>query len=393
MEFKITIGSKRKKKGRILSLQGMVLRQLTLTNFKNYEKAQVTLSEQLNCFVGKNGMGKTNLLDAIYYLCMSKSNFSVKDRAIAKHGESFFRLEGLFANEKEKETIVAKVLPGKKKTMERNQVPYKRLLEHIGLIPVVMIVPDDTLLVSEGSEARRKFLDNTLSQLDRTYLEQLLFYNKVLKQRNAALKQMAKEGQYNTELIETYNRQLLAPADLIYQTRAAFLKDFSPVFYEYYQVISGQSEEVECVYHSQLDKDSLAALLLANQEKDRFLQRTTVGIHKDDLKFFIDDFPLKTFASQGQLKSFVLALKLAQFEFLRKEKKIAPILLLDDIFDKLDRHRVEHLIGLLLDRKFGQIFITDTHENRLENIVTKFNSTYLNFRIEQGVVTTMNPIK
>ncbi|MEM9823238.1 MAG: DNA replication and repair protein RecF [Bacteroidota bacterium] len=374
---------------RILSLQQMFLREIRLTQFKNYPSAKVNLSPQLNCFVGKNGMGKTNLLDAIYYLCMCKSNFGIRDRQVVQHGTSFFRLEGRFAGDQEQEIIVAKVIPGKKKEMERNGVAYQRLFEHIGLIPVVMIVPDDTLLVSEGSEGRRKFLDNTLSQLDRQYLEQLLAYNKVLRQRNAALKQFAKNGYFDAALIETYNKQMLNPAAFIHQRRQAFLENFDPVFKEYYQIISKDAEKVDCTYVSRLAANSLSELFVASREKDRILQRTTAGIHKDDLKFIINGYALKTFASQGQLKSFVLALKLAQFEFLRKEKKIAPILLLDDIFDKLDRHRVEQLIGLLLERQFGQIFITDTHENRLEEIVKKFDSTFLNFKIEDGVVHTL----
>ena len=218
----------------------MHLEELTLIHFKNYDKTTVRLSEGLNCFVGKNGMGKTNLLDAIYYLCMCKSNFGTKDRQVIQQNASFFRLEGHFHKAGKKERIVAKIIPGKRKDIERNDVVYQRLIEHIGLIPVVMIVPDDTLLVSEGSEKRRKFLDNTLAQLDREYLLQLMAYNKVLRQRNAALKEFGKTGNYNGPLIDIYNQQMLAPAEYIVKARQDFIKQFQVVFADYYQMISGK---------------------------------------------------------------------------------------------------------------------------------------------------------
>ena len=367
----------------------MHLEKITLINFKNYEQTTVSLSKRLNCFVGKNGMGKTNLLDAIYYLCMCKSNFGIRDRQVIRHEAPFFRLEGRFKTNKQIEKIVAKVIPGKKKDIERNDVVYQKLMEHIGLIPVVMIVPDDTLLASEGSEGRRKFLDNSLVQLDRIYLENLLKYNKVLRQKNAALKQFGKVGGYNGSLIDTYNEQMIGPANFIFNARQTFLDQFKPIFHDYYEVISGKAEEVDCVYKSQLKKESFELLLKQAEDKDRILQRSTVGIHKDDLIFTINGSALKTFASQGQLKSFVLALKLAQFEILRQQKDIAPILLLDDIFDKLDRYRVEQLIGLLLEREFGQVCITDTHENRLEDIIKNFDSEYLQYKVDAGRLTVL----
>jgi DNA replication and repair protein RecF len=261
------------------------------------------------------------------------------------------------------------------------------LLEHIGQFPVVMIVPDDTLLVTEGSEVRRKFLDNTLSQLDPVYLTNVITYNKVLKQRNMVLKQFAAERYFDDQLISSYDFQLAKPAQQIFEKRSSFIKEFTPLFETYYQKISGEEESVKCNYHSQLSEEKLENLLAQNIEKDRILQRTTCGIHKDDLKFFLGDHSLKNFASQGQLKSFVLALKLAQYEMLRSEKKINPLLLLDDIFDKLDRFRVEHLISLLMENEFGQVFITDTHENRVQNIIEKFNSDFKKFVIESGTAT------
>ncbi len=359
------------------------MQELKLVNFKNYEALDLRFSPQLNCFVGMNGMGKTNLLEAIYYLCMTKSNFGTNDRQMVRKGETFFRVEGQFDG---LEKVVAKVIPGKKKQFERNDVAYDRLIDHIGQIPVVMIVPDDTQLVSEGSEERRRFIDNTLSQLESGYLKMLITYNKVLKQRNAALKEMGKSGYFDDKLIQIYNEQLLAPADFIFQARKKFITEFLPVFQRFYQVISNDAEQVAGAYVSKLENESLKNLLAEVEQKDRILQRTTVGIHRDDLKFTIGGNPLRKFGSQGQLKSFVLALKLAQFEFLKQQKDKKPLLLLDDIFDKLDRHRVSQLIGLLLEQDFGQIFITDTHENRLEKIVEQYAANYRKFTVENGKI-------
>jgi len=362
----------------------LYLEKIKLTQFKNYEVEELIFSTRLNCFVGKNGMGKTNLLDAIYYLCMCKSSMSLNDRNVIQRAADFFRLEGHFKIEDKKHKIVAKVIPGKMKTFEQGDVPYKKLLEHIGLLPVVMIVPDDTELAKEGSEVRRKFLDNTLSQSDPKYLEYLVAYNRVLKQRNVTLKQFGLNRTFDAALLATFDMQLLEPAAYIAEQRMAFVESFSPVFEEYYKVISGAQEMVRCTYASSLKEQEFSTLLEHAREKDRILQRTTVGIHKDDLKFFIDDFPLKKFASQGQLKSFVLAMKLAQYDFLRILKKKKPLLLLDDIFDKLDRSRVEQLISLLVKGEFGQIFITDTHERRIEEIIEGFGTDYQKFIIQSG---------
>lgn len=363
----------------------MYLERLKLIQFKNYASEELHFSDKLNCFVGKNGMGKTNILDAIYYLCMCKSSVGLNDRNIVQRTQKFFRLEGDFVLQEKTEKIVAKVVPGKQKTFEKMQVAYDRLLEHIGLLPVVMIVPDDTDLAKEGSEVRRRFMDNTLSQSDPQYLESLLIYNRLLKQRNALLKQFAQEKSFNPTLLESYDIQMLDPARYISDKRAEFLEHFSPVFEAYYKKISNAQELVSCSYSSPLLEQDFQQLLQDSVEKDRILQRTTVGIHKDDLRFFIDDFLLKKFASQGQLKSFVLALKLAQYEFLKQLKQKKPILLLDDIFDKLDRSRVEQLISLLIEGDFGQIFITDTHEKRIEDIIRAYGSTFKKFIIKNGI--------
>ena len=362
----------------------MYLKQLILTNFKNYAFQKLDFSAKLNCFTGMNGMGKTNLLDAIYYTCMGKSNFGASDQNISMHDTDFFRLEAHYIVKEKKEKIVAKVIPRKKKEFERNDVPYQKLSEHIGMLPVVIIAPDDTFIIVEGSEARRRFLDNTLSQLDTSYLKQLITYNKILKQRNATLKQFAETKSFNPHLMAIYDQQLVEPGQIIFEKRQIFMEKFKPVLTEMYKFISGKREDIDCRYKSQLEGESFALLLQNSFEKDRILQRTTVGIHKDDLDFTINNYPVKRFASQGQLKSYLLALKLAQYELLKAEKQIPPILLLDDIFDKLDSKRVAYLLQLLLGGEFGQIFITDTHQNRVSDIIQKFESDYFQYKIEDG---------
>lgn len=332
-------------------------------------------------------MGKTNILDAIYYLCMSKSYFLVSDKNIARLGEDFFRLEGRFVVEAKKERIVAKVIPGKKKELEINDHPYVKFSDHIGFLPVVIITPDDTDIISEGSETRRRLLDNTLSQLNKRYLEDLILYNKILRQRNAALKQFAEKGGYNRNLLDIYNRQLLEPARYIHEQRQTFLQHFIPILRGVHLEISGNSEIVDCEYKSQLNEMALDLLLDRTSEKDRILQRTTTGIHRDDLVFTLSGNSLKRFASQGQLKTFTLALKIAQYQMLKFEKKKPPLLLLDDIFDKLDSQRVKSLLQLLIRQDFGQIFITDTHPNRVTQIIEKTGADFRKFNISKGTAT------
>lgn len=345
------------------------------------------LSSKLNCFVGQNGMGKTNLLDAIYYLCMGKSYFGLSDRYIVKKESIFFRLEGDFIlNDKQKETIVAKVQPPKRKVLERNKIAYAKLAEHIGKYPVVIIVPDDTQLITEGSEVRRRFIDNTLSQLDADYLQKLIVYNHVLKQRNALLKQY--EGRPAPEdLLLIYDQQLDEPASYIYAKRVAFIDAFMVPFNAAHKAISGGNEQVELVYNSVLKNNTLSSLLIESRERDRILQRTTKGIHKDNLVFTIEDQPLKRFGSQGQLKSFVLALKLAQYSFLKTAKEKQPLLLLDDVFDKLDPKRVSQLIDYILGGDFGQIFISDTDSDRIQRILDAQKVDPSIFHIVNGTVS------
>jgi DNA replication and repair protein RecF len=372
----------------------MHLEKIILTNFKNYASQTLVFGERLNAFVGLNGMGKTNVLDAIYYLCMCKSYFLSSDSDVILRGGDFLRLEGLFKKNSQREKIVAKVQARRKKVFERNDTPYSVLSEHIGFLPIVMIAPDDTELVKDGSEERRRFLDNTLSQLDNVYLTHLIFYNRVLEQRNSLLKKYANtEGGDLENLLAIYDTQMLPSATYIFQKRQQFVQDFEPIFNSMYQKISDARENVKIVYDSQLHTDGTSRdnregvenLWLKSREKDKVLQRTTAGIHRDDLSFEMGGKSVKKFGSQGQLKSFVIALKLAQYEILRGVKIEPPILLLDDIFDKLDEERVKNLLQLIINQAYGQIFITDTHEERVKEIFKVGGLDYKIFLIENGV--------
>ena len=376
----------------------MHLEKLILTHFKNYASQSLTFSEGINCFVGLNGMGKTNLLDAIYYLCMCKSYFLSSDTDVIQltserdvsgaiepvKRADFMRLEGHFQKNKRREKIVAKVQPRKKKMIEKNDVLYAGLSDHIGFLPVVMFAPDDTLLAKEGSEERRRFVDTALSQIDNQYLTNLIFYNKILEQRNALLKKkdenganalvkpetVTANGAWQEELLDVYDQQMNDPAQYIFEKRRAFIDIFTPVFNTIYKKISGEREAVKIIYNSSLVGDSLTNLIKKSREKDRILQRTTVGIHKDDLMFEIDDKPLKRFGSQGQLKSFVISLKLAQYEILRGAKQETPILLLDDIFDKLDDERVHNFLQLIVNYHLGK-FSLPIHTQGVSMILSK----------------------
>ncbi|MCB0523179.1 MAG: DNA replication/repair protein RecF [Lewinellaceae bacterium] len=364
----------------------MLLTTLKLTNFKNYEGQEFEFSPRLNCLTGLNGTGKTNVLDALYFLCICRSHLGLNDRNLVRHDADFFRVEGRFELVEDKIRIVAKYKSGERKEFERNGTLIERLSDHIGQFPVVMIAPDDVRLVQDGSEDRRRFLDGTLSQVFPEYLQNLLNYNALLKQRNALLKSFFEHRQFDPILLESIDRQMPEPALNIFTIRNKFVEEFKPVFQEYYSAISGQREEVDIEYQSDLSNEGLDSLLPKFLEKDRVLQRTTQGPHKDDIILLMNDLPVKKFASQGQLKSYLLALRLAQYEFLRKAIGKSPILLLDDIFDKLDENRVRQLLNLLVERNFGQVFITDTQRSRIESVVSSFSGEYKIFEVEGGKV-------
>ena len=364
----------------------MHLAKLKLTQFKNYAGGELIFSSRLNCFVGPNGAGKTNLLEAIYYLCMGKSYASTPDQYAIQHGLDVSRLDGEFRSGADKdapERIVIKLQKRKRKIIERNGAAYDRIAEHVGRYPVVIIVPDDSRLVLEGSEIRRRLLDNSLSQTDPAYLDHLLAYNKLLSNRNAMLKEL--DGRKDTTgLLDIYDLQMAEPAAYIHEKRYNFIGPFTEILTEAYAAISGRRESVGVTYRSQLLETPWAELMEKRREKDRVLQRTSGGIHRDDLVFTQEGHPLRRVASQGQLKSFVLSLKLAQYRLLEQGTRRSPILLLDDIFDKLDQDRVRQLLELVLTSAFGQVFITDTDPRRVTGLVDAATD-WRQFLVKDGV--------
>lgn len=354
----------------------MHLKKISLFNFKNFEEASFEFEHKINCFVGKNGVGKTNMLDAIYHLTFGKSYFNTLAVQNIKHGADFFVIDGEFSKQDRSENIVCSLKKGQKKILKRNGKLYEKFSDHLGLIPLVIISPTDADLIREGSETRRKFIDSVISQLDNNYLHQLIQYQKIVTQRNALLKYFALNRVFEADTLEIYNDQLSDLGTEIFKKRAQFLSDFIPIFDHYYKLISNSAEKVNLEYESQLKETSLAQLLQENVNKDRTLQYTSSGIHKDDLAFLIEGHPIKKFGSQGQQKSFLIALKLAQFEFVKKQSGEKPILLFDDIFDKLDETRVSQIVSMVNNDEFGQLFISDTHADRTENIVKQTHQSY-----------------
>ncbi|WP_374951785.1 DNA replication/repair protein RecF [Mucilaginibacter sp.] len=364
----------------------MYLQQLSFINFKNYPEAELTLSEGVNAFVGNNGAGKTNLLDAVHYLSLCKSYFNPIDSQQIKQGADFFMINGVFEKNGSKEVVACGVKRNQKKQFKRNKKDYQRLADHIGLLPLVMVSPYDISIIIEGSEERRKFIDNVISQTDTHYLDELIAYNKVLANRNALLKQIADTGRYDPDLLSIYDEQLVASGSRIFGKRRAFMDAFTGIFNLHYQYITEDAEQVELMYESQLLQNNLADLLRKNLERDRILERTTAGIHKDDLQFNIHGMAMKKFGSQGQQKSFLIALKLAQYTFLTQKKGFKPLLLLDDIFDKLDDGRVTKLMQMVSNNDFGQVFITDTSLSRVKGIFDKLNVNLKIFKVKEGSI-------
>ena len=364
----------------------MLLENLSLLYFKNYEEASLSFSEHINCFIGDNGSGKTNLLDAIHYLSMTKSAFPGTETQSIKQGEDFFMVKGRFEIEGAKHTVQVSMKQGQKKTVTHNKVVYEKLSDHIGQFPVVLISPYDTDLIREGSEERRKYFDSLISQLNHTYLEQLIQYNYLLKQRNSLLKQFAERHYYDRDYLHILNEQLIPFAEQLTQEREKFLKEFVPVFQKHYRHISDSSETVTLTYKSQLLGADYTHLMHQAERKDLALQRTTVGPHKDDFVFLMDGNPVKSFGSQGQQKSYVIALKLAHFEVMDQRHHHKPLLLLDDIFDRLDEKRITKLMQMVAAHTFGQIFLTDTHLDRTDRILEGLSESIRRFDVKDGVV-------
>ncbi len=354
----------------------MHLNRLSLLNYKNIEAREFRFDAKINCLVGPNGVGKTNVLDAIYHLAFGKSYFNPVTTQNIRHGADFFVLEGAFEKQGREELIVCSFKKGVKKVVKRNGKVYDRISDHIGVVPLVIVSPADRDLILEGSDTRRKFMDGVISQADKAYLQDVIAYHKLVSQRNALLKYFAANHTFDADNLEVYNSQLHLLGTRIHAKRKEFMEAFAPIFSAQYKSISGGDEDVQLTYESQLEAAPLADLLAANLEKDRVLQYTTQGIHKDDLSMGIEGYPIKKFGSQGQQKSYLIALKFAQFQFMADKLDGVPILLLDDIFDKLDEQRVAHIVSLVNQDRFGQIFISDTHAQRTEAIVKKIHQSY-----------------
>jgi DNA replication and repair protein RecF len=347
----------------------MYLQKLSLSGFKNYHQAEFNFSDKINCFVGNNGVGKTNLLDAIHYLSFCKSFFTSLDIQNIRHGEDFFALRGIFLrgnNATDNVQCIQKRNQRKRFLINKND--YERLADHIGNFPLVMISPYDRDLINEGSELRRKYIDSVISQFDKLYLDDLIHYNKALFQRNALLKSFAEQHYFDSTSLEIWDEQMIRLGEQVFNKRNEFLRQFIPLFQYYFRFLSNGSETVDIRYLSQISTESYRDAFKTALSRDRAAEYSTMGIHKDDLEFILDGFPVKKFGSQGQQKSFVIAVKLAQFEYTRNIKGFKPILLLDDVFDKLDDLRVSQLIKLVSENSFGQVFITDTSRERVTSI-------------------------
>ena len=374
----------------------MLLKELNILNYKNIREATLQFSDKINAFVGLNGQGKTNILDAIYYLSFTKSAYNAIDSQNIHHDEDMAMIQGKYYSADNEEIITCGIKRGVKKQFRRGKKDYKRLIDHIGLIPLVMVSPQDSELVVEGSDERRKFMDGVISQYSKSYLEHLTQYNVLLKQRNALLKQYAEQPeQLPDTLMEVLEQQMVSHAMPIYQARVQFIEQFVPYFQQVYSAISNDKELVSLVYKSQLHERDLLESLARTRTRDLILGWTSQGIHKDELEMMLGDYPLKRVGSQGQQKSYLLAMKLGQALYLNAEQILntQPILLLDDIFDKLDSERVERIIQLVGDERFGQIFITDTDRQHLTKILSQEQFDAKLFQVDNGEVNTLNHIQ
>lgn len=379
----------------LLSLQSksykepMILENISIINYKNIKGVNLDLSPKINCLIGHNGVGKTNFLDAIYYLSFCRSANNPIDSQIIMHDENFFMLEGNYRTEQgDIENIYCGMKRGTKKHFKRNKKEYKRLSQHIGLVPLIYVSPSDSSLIEGGSEERRRLMDVVISQYDHSYIELLSNYNKALQQRNALLKM---EEEPDSSLLDIWEQEMARNGELLFQKRLAFVDELVPVFQQIYQQISGQREIVSLRYISHCQRGPLLDVIQRDRFKDRAVGYSLHGVHRDDLEMLIGDFQMKREGSQGQNKTFVLALKLAQFDFLRRTSSTTtPLLLLDDIFDKLDAQRVESIVQLVSGDNFGQIFITDTNRDHLDKILSKSDGEYKIFTVEGGDIKLMN---
>lgn len=362
----------------------MILKKLSILNYKNIEQADLVFSVKMNCFIGQNGMGKTNLLDAIYYLSFCKSSTNPIDSQVMRHEEDFFVIQGLYETEDgSEEDIYCGMKRKQKKHFKRNKKEYKRFSEHVGFVPLVMVSPSDGGLIAGGSDERRRFMDVAISQYEKRYLTALIDYEKALAQRNALLKM---EEEPDLELLGLWEEMMAEAGTVVYQFRKAFIEEFTPIFCKYYKRISQEKEEVSLAYVSHGDRGSLLEVIRDSRAKDRVMGYSLHGIHKDDLVMMLGGYPIKREGSQGQNKTYLIALKLAQFDFLKRASNTAPLLLLDDIFDKLDATRVEQIIRIVSGEDFGQIFISDVNREHLDKILASSGEDYRLFAVKDGVI-------
>ena len=365
----------------------MILKRISILNYKNLEQAELEFSPKMNCFIGQNGMGKTNLLDAVYYLSFCKSATNPIDSQNIRHEGEFFVIQGFYETDQgEPEEVYCGLKRRQKKQFKRNKKEYTRLSDHIGFLPLVMVSPADSVLISGGSDERRRFMDVVISQYDKEYLDALIRYNKALAQRNTLLKS---EMPVEEELFLVWEEMMAQAGEVVFHKREEFIREFIPIFQSFYSFISQDKEKVGLTYDSHARDASLLAVLKENRMRDQIMGFSLRGIHKDELNMLLGDFPIKREGSQGQNKTYLVALKLAQFDFLKRTGTTVPLLLLDDIFDKLDASRVEQIIKLVAGDNFGQIFITDTNREHLDRILHKVGSDYKMFRVEKGNISEM----
>ena len=349
------------------------LKKISIINYKNILDKEYELDPKINCFVGDNGVGKTNILDAVYHLSMGKSYFNVKNDQLINRGKDYMLVDGVFELNNKNESIVFSLKIGEKKVLKRNGKPYKKFSNHIGLIPVVLISPYDNDLINEGSSERRKFIDSIISQNDKKYLINLIAYTRVIQNRNKLLKQYNRSVDFDLDTIKVYDDQIYKLSEPIFKARNKFIKEFTPLVLEKYKHISDDKEKISIEYKSDLINNHIENLIKDSFQKDVILQYTSVGLHKDDFVFNIDENRIKRFGSQGQQKSFLIALKLAQFDYLKNETGNSPILLMDDIFDKLDLMRVKRIVEIVNSTNFGQLFLSDTDKERIEKVLSSLN--------------------
>lgn len=369
----------------------MILKNISILNYKNIEQAELDFSPKLNCFFGQNGMGKTNLLDAVYFLSFCKSAGNPVDSQNIRHEADFFVIQGFYeAADGTPETIYCGMKRRQKKQFKRNKKEYTRLSDHIGFLPLVMVSPADSVLIAGGSEERRRFMDVVISQYDKEYLNALIRYNKAMQQRNTLLKS---EQPVEGALFDVLEDIMAQTGEMVFHKREQFIQEFIPIFQSFYSFISEDKEKVALMYESHARGASLRELLKESRERDKIMGFSLKGVHKDELNMVLGDFPIKREGSQGQNKTYLIALKLAQFDFLKRTGSTEPLLLLDDIFDKLDALRMEQIIKLVAGDSFGQIFITDTNREHLDRILHKVGGDYKIFRVEKGSVEVMDEFR